>query len=400
MRREAWVVVSMIVALMCATCAPVDPPTPVLEPNAEKPASDQLQIKSLKGRIELAIDNVRKRDLQTTNAFWTVFHGILGLGPSLTLYDPKTSTRVNALEYVAKDGVIRGMEFIPTKDGLNVLTSNSREMTGLAQGHQDQFIAEMAQWGIPRDFQFIVKGKTHTYHDFLRFCKAKASVKENQELSWAIVCISQYFGTNHEWTNGAGDKLRFDDILRYELDADIENAACGGTHRLFGLTWAYRWHVHRGGQLDGIWKEIEAKTRKYKNQARKTRNSDGSFSTEFFRGPARDRSLHHESLTAHEMQARLYSTGHMFEWLALALSDEELREPWMEEAANALFKMFFEIRQSPMESGALYHAIHGLLIYYARVYGGDTLGPNRPYFPGEPLDAESFNKRMRKPEPR
>src|SRR5262249_44280663 len=54
---------------------------------------------SLRGRVEAAIDNVRQRDLLTSNSFWTVFHGILGLGPSILLTDD-TGKQVNAVDYI------------------------------------------------------------------------------------------------------------------------------------------------------------------------------------------------------------------------------------------------------------------------------------------------------------
>ena len=46
----------------------------------------------------------------------------------------------------------------------------------------------------------------------------------NQELSWAIVIIGEYLGTDIAWTNGFGEKLHFEDLVRYELDANVEGA--------------------------------------------------------------------------------------------------------------------------------------------------------------------------------
>ena len=74
----------------------------------------------LQQRLEFAINNVRHRDLETTNGFWTVFHGIIGLGPSVTLRYPHTDKRVNALDYICSGGEVRGMEFIPTREGMDV----------------------------------------------------------------------------------------------------------------------------------------------------------------------------------------------------------------------------------------------------------------------------------------
>ena len=50
----------------------------------------------------------------------------------------------------------------------------------------------------------MVNGREHTFGDFLRNSKARASVKESQELDWAILIIGQHFGTDITWTNRAG----------------------------------------------------------------------------------------------------------------------------------------------------------------------------------------------------
>ena len=72
-------------------------------------------------RIEQAIENVRQRELLTTNGFWTVFHGIVGLGPNVPR-DPITGSKYKVLEYIGDGGELRGMQFIPTKYGLEVQT--------------------------------------------------------------------------------------------------------------------------------------------------------------------------------------------------------------------------------------------------------------------------------------
>ncbi len=344
-----------------ATPAAATAPTPLpLPPSA-----------GLRDRVKLAIDQVRQRDLLTTNGFWTVFHGILGLGPSVTLLNPETGQRVNALDYICNGGEVRGMRFLPTTDGYDVQTGP----TFVGQGHQDQFVAEMAQWNMPIDRPFRTKnGVEFSYRDFVRNTQMRARVTQTQELSWAIVVIGQYLGTDLSWTNSYDEKLRFEDIVRYELDQSVEQAACGGTHRLFGLTWVYHLHLLRGGKTEGIWKEIADKEVKYQQLARKLQNPDGSFSTNFFRGPG----------NAPDMQLRINTTGHTLEWLALSLPDAELRQPWVERAVNALTQMIFDIHGREMEGGTLYHAVHGLLIYYARLYDPKDLGANAPVDPLPP----------------
>jgi hypothetical protein len=320
-----------------AVAAPALGPMPVLE------------------RINAAIKNVENRDLLTTNGFWTVFHGILGLGPNVTLLDPDTGERVTALDRICTGAGIRGLEFVPTRDGIDVVTQAG---TGVGQGHQDQFVAEMVEWGVPASHAVTVDGKQYTFADFYRHSKMRASTTKNQELSWAIVIVGSIYGPDYAWTNSFGEKLRYEDIVRYELAEPIDTAACGGTHRLFGLTWAYQLHRARGGEPTGVWKDVLEKTTLYKMNARKFQNSDGSFSTAYVSKADNHR----------ELGPRIAATGHVLEWLTLELSDDEIRQQWVQDAASALSVMILENQNNPLDGGALYHAVHGLYMYRARVF--------------------------------
>jgi hypothetical protein len=241
------------------------------------------------------------------------------------------------------------MRFIPTKYGLDV--QNGPMFVG--QGHVDQFVAEMVQAGLSPEQEFIVHGKQYTFMDFIRHTQSRVRVTEDQELSWAIVAIGQCLGTDVSWTNSFDEQLHFEDLIRYELNQDIEESACGGTHSLFGLSWAYHLHLRNGGQEIGVWKEVADKTARYHGRVRALQNPDGSFSTNFFREPG----------NANDTKLRINTTGHMLEWLAISLTDAQLQEPWVQRAANALSLMILDIQDSPMEGGTLYHAVHALRLY-------------------------------------
>ena len=322
-------------------------PETKVKPPAEVP-------RALKDRIEAAVNNIRARELTMTNGFWTVFHGILGLGPGLELTDPKTKEKVNALDFICDGGTLRGMVFKPSILGVDVVST----MDSVGQGHQDQFIAEMAQWNMPAHRKFVINGKDYTFMDFVNFSQARARTTEKQELSWTIIIVAQYKGLDARWKNPHHEKLHFHDIVRYELDQPIENAACGGTHRLFGLSWVYHMHLAQGGKTEGVWEGVAARTHKYRDLAKKYQNADGTFSTSFFRGPGNDR----------DKNLRINTTGHILEWLSLALSDEELRQPWVQEAVSALCLQILDLQGASIDGGGMYHAVHGLLIYYARVF--------------------------------
>jgi hypothetical protein len=376
MRTTILLSLPLGLTLSCLGCAPMEEP-PSSEPTLPPPVKVDPVIRDtaaptsgLQARVEMALRNIHQRDLLTTHSFWTVFHGILGTGLDATLLDPMTNKRVRAIDYICKGGEIRGLQFIATADGLDVRTGPQF----VGQGHQDQFIAEMAQWGLKADTKFLVNGKDYTLMDFIRHTQARARVTANQELSWAVVVIAQYLGTDARWTNRFGEKLCLEDVVRYELNQSVEQAACGGTHRLFGLTWAYYLHLRKGGSATGVWKEVADKIADYQKRARKYQNADGSFSTKYLAGPGNSR----------DAGAKIGSTGHVFEWLALSLPDTELRAPWMQDAANALALMVLDSQGSPVEGGALYHACHGLHIYHDRVFGPNARVGHGPMIPLPP----------------
>ena len=151
MRRYLGLFV-VLLAFTSIACPPAPPTEP---PKKDEVKGDPLptpveNVTQLRPRIEGALDLVRSRELTTQHGFWTVFHGILGMGLERTmLTDPKTRKKLNAIEYICDGGKLDGLEFPPTKDGLDVRTSfGGDDLQHRAQGHQDQFIAEMTQWGM------------------------------------------------------------------------------------------------------------------------------------------------------------------------------------------------------------------------------------------------------------
>lgn len=357
-------------------CAPQDenaksPGAPAEERPAPRAHLPPVLHDSQKDRIDTVLKNIRNRDLLADNSFWTIFHGILGVGfDGARLLDTKTGTRSRAIDYVAEGGNVRGMEFLPTADGVEVMTMAG---TGIGQGHQDQFIAEMAQWGMPLDRPFIVRGKRYTFEDFVKNALARARTSGEQELSWTVLIAGQYYGPQHRWTNNAGQTLTVEDLVRFENRQPIaESPVCGGTHRLFGITWVYHMHRQRGGKKEGGWKDAAATIAHYIQTAKNLQNPDGSLSTSYLKEKGNVRDSH----------LQIASCGHVFEWLALALTDDQLREPWVQNAANALVLLILEHSSEAIDGGALYHAAHGLAIYRARMWGPD--GKNSPPYPPPP----------------
>jgi hypothetical protein len=88
-------------------------------------------------------------------------------------------------------------------------------------------------------------------------------------------------------------------------------------------------------------------------------NPDGSFSTEWFNRPA------NSSDTARKLQ----TTGHILEWLAWSLPEDELRDPRVIKSVEFIATMLAEQPNHDWSVGPLGHALHALAIYDKRLHG-------------------------------
>ena len=103
-------------------------------------------------------------------------------------------------------------------------------------------------------------------------------------------------------------------------------------------------------------------------RALELQNPDGSFSAQYFRRPS----------SSPDMAAVLGSSGHMLEFLAVAMTDEQLRHPQGRLAARHLCRLFRDTQDLDLECGALYHAAHGLVLYRERLFGARTYQADGP----------------------
>ena len=118
-------------------------------------------------------------------------------------------------------------------------------------------------------------------------------------------------------------------------------------------------HVEQGGEVTGVWQRADELIKASVENAKQYQNPDGSFSTNYFERPGQSRDL----------AQNLGTTGHIVEFLTLALTKEELQQPWVKRAVANMCGLFSKTKEIPLECGALYHAAHGLVVYRDRVYG-------------------------------
>jgi hypothetical protein len=185
-----------------------------------------------------------------------------------------------------------------------------------------------------------------------------------QEYSWTLIGLTTYLPTDHTWTASDGKQWSIEQLVRIEAEHDLHSSACGGSHRLIGMTMALNRHLEQGGKIEGGWKLADQRIQDAIKTARAFQNPDGSFSINYFQRTGR----------SPDLAQNLGSTGHTLEFLTLAMTDEQLREPWVQRAALNLCEIFRKTRDYPLECGALYHAAHGLVLYRHRLFGPRTYG--------------------------
>lgn len=224
------------------------------------------------------------------------------------------------------------------------------------QGHKGQFMAMLAQCNVSPDYPVRVQNKKFTIRDLIeseqRSCYAKT------ELTFKLIGLGHYLASDSTWLNDQGETWSIQRLIEEERNQQIRGAACGGTHRLAGLSLAYRRREARGEPIDGEYLKAAKFVSEYQTMAFKLQNPDGSLSTQWFRGRGAE----------DDIERRLRTTGHLLEWLAYSLPDEQMTSRPMVRATSYLTNLLATYSNQDWHKGSIAHALHALVIYDKRVF--------------------------------
>jgi hypothetical protein len=338
------------------------PPEP--EVTAAVPARNSLTDDELRQRLDdvIAFTRARRMAAEVHNA-WQVVHGILAYGRDLEI--TAGGEVVSALDYLLNGGDLRGWTYRAGDHGIVAVMEPG---TKQGQGHHDQWIGYLSQCGLAPDQPMRAKGLEFKLQDLLS--QAQWDIYPGMEASWTLMALSTYLPPETTWTSKDGTQWTVEKIAEMEAGQDLAESPCGGTHRLYGLAMALNHHLNQGGEAIGGWAKVDQKIDESAAAAQRFQQPDGTFSTGFFVRPG----------TSPDIANVLHATGHTFEFLCMALSDQQIREPWMRRAAIALCKLLEETKDMDVECGALYHAAHGLILYRERMFTSANLAdePEQP----------------------
>jgi hypothetical protein len=323
-------------------------PFDIALPRLEAPLPPTVQRLHAPIRSALAYHQARRENVAERTP-WGVFHAMLPYRERTQLVAGRRV--VNATSWLAGNQPMRGIRVMAVdKQGLF-----ARQGIGM-QGHQGQMLAIFAQTGVPADYPLYVGQKRFSVQDLIE--REMADCKGNSELTFVLIGLAGYLPTNAQWQSSDGEAWDFERLLREELSQPIVGAACGGTHRLMGLTFALRQRRAEGLPITGQWERADEYIQDFIKYAFTLQNPDGSMSTSWFEGRADNGKL----------DRKLQTSGHIMEWLIYALPPERLTEDRVVRGVQFLTRCLWDQRSQKWEVGPKGHALRALALYQHRVF--------------------------------
>ena len=312
--------------------------------------SDSLENLTLLSRIDEVVAKVKKRQLKSDeHTPWVIMHAAIAFKSEATVFDVESQENIQAIEYLLTRAKHEGRPLF------RLVKSTPRlPRVPEVEHHMNQYLMMLALARVSLKKQLILDtGDTLAVTDLVE--AAKLGIDDEQEVGWSLVALSTYLSFADKWVAANGKSYQIKDILRLGISRDPRNEAEGGTHHLFGVAYAYNKYRHENDTLMGVWQEAGKYLKKHTMTVQSFQQEDGAFSD----------GLLSEAAAPESPSKLVFSTGHTLEWLIFALTDEELREPWVVRAVNRLCE---EIENNPLEAfsdGGIYHAVNALRLYKA-----------------------------------
>lgn len=281
---------------------------------------------------------------------WELMHASLAFG--IDTQAVASGNKVNALGWLCWNGRGNGRRLLAATDG------SLRVRGGFGvQGHDGQFLAILAQSKVRIDSPIKAEGYDFTVADLVAY--EKATCRGGTELTFKLIGLVHYLDSNETWQSDNGEMWSIPRLIKEEIEQPVVGAACGGTHRMMGLSYAVRKREKRGETFVGEWQRAKRYAEAYHEYVFKLQNSDGSFSTNWFAGRG----------DWGGTTRRLNTTGHTLEWLIFSLPEDELHDPRVMKSVAYLADLLLQNHGYDLEIGALGHALHALTLYDERMFG-------------------------------
>ncbi len=284
---------------------------------------------------------------------WQIIHGTLAYRQDYLL-KMSDGRKVNALDWLSSGVSYQGESlFQKTPYGGR---AHPFIQAYWFEGHPTQFMAYLTMCRLPLKHEFkTAQGEVITVADIIN--NAKMEVNRKEEMTWTLWALAHYLEPDAQWVSKTGEPWSIEELVKMEIQNTVYDGPCGGTHSLFATAYARNSYLQTRRPLRGLWLEADQKIQRFVAEAKSLQNGDGSFSIHFFKGPG----------YSNDFNTRITSSGHMIEWLMVALPQSRLSEPWIQNGIRCLAQDLVANKSVNAECGPLYHAVDGLQIYRERM---------------------------------
>ncbi len=309
------------------------------------------QLDQLRMEVRRTLDTYYPKTINVVDRSpWAVMHTLIAYGVDTEVYT--NSKKVNAIGWLCWNQPCYGQRIFYTRNG----KLRTRQGVGV-EGHEGQFLSMLAQSRVKSDYPMKVSGNDFTVMDLVRH--EMSSCRAGTELTFKLIGLAHYLPSDTTWENDLGETWNVERLIQEELKQSVVGAACGGTHRLMGLSYAVRKRQQRGEPMTGQWARAHQYIQDFHDYTFRLQNKDGSFSANWFEGRG----------DWGDEDRRMDTTGHTLEWMAFSLSKEQLKDPRVVQATAYLARLMYEDRSHDWAIGPRGHALHALAIYNQRVFG-------------------------------
>lgn len=337
---------------------PYDAPAAESSAKPDRPAGRHpLQLSNDQVSVRAEINQLLRYYIQypetiTRRSPWAVMHAILPYGVEAEL--SAGNRRVNAIGWMSYNGLCKTQRiFQSTRTGFRTNLGPG------VQGHEGQFLAILAQSKVAPNYPIKVGTRNYTVNDLVKY--EMATCREKSELTFKLIALSYYLESNQRWRDNQGVSWSLEKLVAEELEQPVIGAACGGTHRLMGLTFSLLQRKQAGLPIEGHWERSEQFLNDFVAYAFSLQNPDGSFSTEWFEARANDP----------DVERKIQTTGHILEWLIYTLPDDQLQTPPIEKAIRFLLGTLGAEPGRDWPIGPRGHSLRALALYNQRVFGAE-----------------------------
>jgi hypothetical protein len=175
----------------------------------------------------------------------SALHVLRLFGPDVSVVDPKDHASVSLLSLLLEHR--RRTAFfgdqpalVETLEGIRCRTVDQQEeelarLHPERQSHADQFLALLAEAGIPLSQPLSTARGSGTVEAILTDSLANFHPKQ-PEIEWSALAFALYLPPRASWTNKYGEVMSFDMLTGELMKRDFKSGlACGGTHLLYSL---------------------------------------------------------------------------------------------------------------------------------------------------------------------